>query len=158
MAGDRLPQCDAAWLPGGYPELHAARLSTQRELWAALRNHVDVGKPLLAECGGMMALFETLIDREGKRHALAGLLPGATAMQQRLSAIGMQIAELPEGQLRGHTFHYSKSETPLPAVARATMPDGRSGEAIYRIKRLTASYVHFYFPSNAPAVAGLFLP
>ncbi len=158
LAGDGMPECDAVWLPGGYPELHAAQLSTQRALWTALRAHVDAGKPLLAECGGMMAFFETLVDHEGRQHALAGLLPGVTAMQPRLSAIGMQVAELPEGQLRGHTFHYSKSETPLSAVVCAATADGRSGEAIYRIKRLTASYVHFYFPSNALAVAGLFLP
>ena len=157
LAGDGLPECDAVWLPGGYPELHAAQLSTRRELWAALHAHVDAGKPLLAECGGMMALFETLVDREGQRHALAGLLPGVTAMQPRLSALGMQITELPEGALRGHTFHYSKSETPLMPLARAATAEGRSGEAIYRIKRLTASYVHFYFPSNASATAGLFL-
>ena len=157
LAGDGLPECDAVWLPGGYPELHAALLSTRRELWAALHAHVDAGKPLLAECGGMMALFETLVDREDRRHALAGLLPGASAMQPRLSALGMQITELPEGALRGHTFHYSKSETPLMPLARAATAEGRSGETIYRIKRLTASYVHFYFPSNASATAGLFL-
>ncbi len=152
-----LPACDAAWLPGGYPELHRARLAANRSLWRSLAAHVDAGKPLLAECGGMMALFDTLTDVEGGAHALAGLLPGAVAMQQRLAALGLQEAALPEGRLRGHTFHYSKSDTPLVPLARATTPDGRAGEAVYRRRRLTASYVHFYFPSNPEAAARLFM-
>lgn len=156
LAGDPLPECDAVWLPGGYPELHAAPLAARGDLWAALRAHVEAGKPVLAECGGMMTLFDTLIDRDGAAHRLAGLLPGATAMQPRLSAIGTQFAALPEGRLSGHTFHFSKSETPLTPLVRAATLEGRVGEAVYRSKRLTASYVHFYFPSNPQAVAALF--
>ncbi|MBI3524995.1 MAG: cobyrinate a,c-diamide synthase [Betaproteobacteria bacterium] len=157
LAGDPLPACDALWLPGGYPELHAARLAARTDLWAQVRAHVEIGKPLLAECGGMMALFEALLDKEGVKHALAGLLPGSVTMQPRLAALGMQSAELPEGRINGHTFHYSKSDTQLPPLLRAMTPDGQVGEAIYRVSRLTASYMHFYFPSNPTAVAGLFL-
>lgn len=105
-----------------------------------------------------MALFETLVDKEGGSHAMAGLLPGRVVMQPRLAALGLQAAQLPEGELRGHTFHYSRSETALAPLARARTPEGREGEAIYRRNRLTASYVHFYFPSNPQAAAGLFLP
>lgn len=156
VAGGPLPACDAVWLPGGYPELHAGALSANRALWSALRAHVAAGLPLLAECGGMMSLFERVTDKNGQDHAFAGLLPGVSVMQKRLAALGMQVAELPEGRLQGHTFHYSKSETSLPPIARANTPDGREGEAIYRLARLTASYVHFYFPSNPAAVAALF--
>lgn len=158
LADDALPAADAVWLPGGYPELHAETLASRTDLWAQLRAHIDAGNPLLAECGGMMALFAGLTDREGKRHAMAGLLPGETAMQQRLSALGMQTAELPEGRISGHTFHYSKSDTQLAPLLRAVTPEGQVGEAIYRVGRLTASYVHFYFPSNPAATAALFSP
>ena len=156
VAGEPLPDCDAVWLPGGYPELHAAALSANAALWQALKAHVEAGKPLLAECGGMMSLFETVVDKVGEAHAFAGLLPGRAVMQQRLAALGMQVVELPEGRLSGHTFHYSKSETPLQPWRRATTPDGRAGVAFYRAGRLTASYVHFYFPSNPSATAALF--
>lgn len=156
IAGEPLPECDAVWLPGGYPELHASALSANQALWSALRAHVTAGKPLLAECGGMMSLFEQVTDKAGETHAFAGLLPGISVMQKRLAALGMQFADLPEGRLQGHTFHYSKSETPLTPLVRAKTPDGREGEAIYRRERLTASYVHFYFPSNPTAVAALF--
>ena len=156
VAGEQLPDCDAVWLPGGYPELHADALSANRALWQALHAHVDAGKPLLAECGGMMSLFEEVVDKAGQAHSFAGLLPGRAVMQPRLAALGTQFADLPEGRLAGHTFHYSKSETPLAPLCRAVTADGRDGEAIFRRQRLTASYVHFYFPSQPEAVAALF--
>jgi cobyrinic acid a,c-diamide synthase len=155
LAGERLPGCDAVWLPGGYPELHGAQLAANRGFWADLRAHVAAGKPLLAECGGMMSLFESVQDKAGVAHAFGALLPGRAVMQPRLAALGMQEAELPEGRLSGHTFHYSKTETPLAPLARARRPDGGEGEAIYRVGRLTASYVHFYFASDPEAVARL---
>jgi cobyrinic acid a,c-diamide synthase len=162
LNGDPLPDCDALWLPGGYPELHAATLSARPGLQDQLHAHVAAGKPLLAECGGMMTLFDSLTDQQGRRHAMAGLLPGAVAMQQRLAALGPQQADLPEGALRGHTFHYSRAETPLPPLLRARRHRAdhleEGGEAVYRSRRLTASYLHFYFPSNPAACAALFLP
>ena len=152
-----LPDCDAVWLPGGYPELHAKQLSDNHPIWAALASHVDIGKPLLAECGGMMVLFDTLIDVDGQCHAVGGLLPGQATMQKRLAALGLQQIALPEGTLRGHTFHYSQAQTPLAVFARSTRPDGRQGEAFYRRQRLTASYMHLYFSFNPEAAARLFL-
>lgn len=162
LAGEPLPACDALWLPGGYPELHAAILAQRHEFFAQLTTHVTAGKPLLAECGGMMALFDTLTDTQGATHPMAALLPGRVVMQPHLTALGGQEATLPEGTLRGHTFHYSKTETSLEplAYARRQRPLGgkTQGEAIYRRARLTASYVHFYFPSHPAAAAALFLP
>jgi cobyrinic acid a,c-diamide synthase len=162
LAGDALPACDALWLPGGYPELHAATLAQRRDLFVQLDNHVAAGKPLLAECGGMMVLFDTLADKEGNIHPMAALLSGQVAMQPRLTALGGQETDLPEGTLRGHTFHYSKTETSLTPLTHArrqrALAGKTQGEAIYRLQRLTASYVHFYFPSNPTAAAALFLP
>ncbi|MBS0512548.1 MAG: cobyrinate a,c-diamide synthase [Proteobacteria bacterium] len=158
LAGDALPDCDAAWLPGGYPELHGEPLAANTAFWRGLRAHVDAGKPVLAECGGMMSLFDTVVDKAGMEHAFGGLLPGRAVMQKRLAALGLQVAELPEGRLTGHTFHYSQSETPLQPLLRAQTPGGGEGEAIHRVGRLTASYVHFYFPSNPAAVAALLSP
>lgn len=156
VAGDPLPECDAVWLPGGYPELHATALSANVGLWQALHAHVDAGKALLAECGGMMSLFEEVVDKAGQTHCFAGLLPGRAVMQPRLAALGTQFADLPEGRLAGHTFHYSKSETALSPLCSAVTAEGREGEAIFRRQRLTASYVHFYFPSQPQAAAALF--
>ena len=156
LADAALPLCDAVWLPGGYPELHGSTLAANRSLWKQLAAHVEADKPVLAECGGMMALFESLCDANGNETALAGLLPGRVVMQKRLAGLGMQEAVLPEGVLRGHSFHYSRTETGLAPLNVTRRPDGRGGEAIYRWNRLTASYMHLYFPSNPEAVARLF--
>ena len=158
LADAALPDCDAVWLPGGYPELHGKALAANRALWAALSKHVAAGKPLFAECGGMMALFETLIDIEGQSHWLGSLIPGTVTMQKKLSALGMQEVALDDTMpLRGHTFHYSTAQTPLVPALRATKKQGASeGEPIYRIERMTASYLHLYFPSAPAAAATLF--
>ena len=156
LAGAALPPCDAVWLPGGYPELHGPALAARRALWAQLAAHVDAGRPLLAECGGMMALFDALRGVGGDEFPLAGLLPGRVVMQKKLAGLGMQEVALPEGVLRGHAFHYSRTETPLAPLCVSSRPDGRHGEAVYRRQRLTASYMHLYFPSNPPVAARLF--
>jgi cobyrinic acid a,c-diamide synthase len=157
LAGDALPECDAVWLPGGYPELHLAALSQCTDLHQALQAHVAAGKPLLAECGGLLFALDQLTDRDGKAAPMAGLLRGQAAMQTRLSGLGLQSVELPEGLLRGHTFHYARADIPVEPLALAVNPNkGPSKEAMYRQRRMTASFVHFHFPSNPVAAIGLF--
>lgn len=161
LAGEPLPPCDAVWLPGGYPELHAGALSEATRLRQALHDHVEQGKPVWAECGGMMALFEQLVTADGNRHAMWGLLPGKTTMGSRLAALGPQQLALEPGLLRGHTFHYSVCETALEPQARTERPAGsgrNGGEAVYRRRALRASYFHAWFPSSPEAAAQLFLP
>ena len=159
LASDSLPECDAVWLPGGYPELHLHALSQRTGLHAALRAHRDDGKPLLAECGGLLFALDSLADRDGVQAPMAGLLRGHAAMQARLAALGLQSVALPEGALRGHTFHYAKATIERAPIASALNPNGGpSIEAVYRDGRLTASFVHFYFPSNPDAATRLFLP
>jgi cobyrinic acid a,c-diamide synthase len=89
---------------------------------------------------------------------MLGLMPGEVTMQPRLAALGMQQVALEDGTLRGHTFHYSRLDTLLSPSAHASTPDGRPGEAVYRQGSLTASYMHFYFPSAPSAAERLFLP
>ncbi|MBK9447472.1 MAG: cobyrinate a,c-diamide synthase [Betaproteobacteria bacterium] len=160
LADVMLPACDAVWLPGGYPELHGKALAANRALWAALAKHVAAGKPLFAECGGMMALFETLVDIDGNAHWMGSLIPGTVTMQKKLAALGMQEVAL-DGHppLRGHTFHYSSAQAKLEPFTKATRKQGASeGEPVYRQENLTASYLHLYFPSSPVAAAGLFTP
>lgn len=150
---------DAVYLPGGYPELHLAALAANAATRAALHAHVRAARPLYAECGGMLYLLDSLTDRDGQCAALTGLLPGQARMQRRLAGLGMQWLELPQGRLRGHSFHHSTLETPLVPVAHGVHhPDGARGEAVYRHGAIRASYLHLYFPSCARAAAGLFLP
>lgn len=159
LAGDALPECDAAWLPGGYPELHLDALSQRTDLHAALRDHVRAGKPLLAECGGLLFGLDDLADAHGNAAPMAGLLRGSASVHPRLAALGLQEVALPEGTLRGHTFHHAHAEIAAAPIATAVNPNGApSREAVYREQRFTASFVHCYFPSNPEAALRLFLP
>lgn len=156
---ERLPAVDSLYLPGGYPELHHHALAANAPMAQAIRAHHAQGKPLLAECGGMLYLLDALTDVAGERATLLGLLPGEAVMQKRLAALALQAVELPEGTLRGHTYHHSLTSTDLEPIARGLSPNGgRGNEAVYRVGRLTASYVHFYFPSNPDAAAALLQP
>jgi len=150
-------EATAVYLPGGYPELHAEALSQASTWQASIRSAHAAGLPIVAECGGMMALADTLADQAGAVWAMAGLLPGAVAMQARLAGLGSQGLTTAQGVLRGHTFHYSKLETTVgPAAYTIKHPSAVQGEAWYRVGSLAASYFHAYFPSNPAAVAALF--
>lgn len=156
---NRMPEADALYLPGGYPELHLTDLASNTDMIRSIRSHHEQDKPLLAECGGMLYLLDGLVDVKGESAALVGLLPGKATMQKRFVNLGMQRVSLPQGELRGHTFHYSRLETELAPFA-CSMPQAATGrgEPMYRIGRLYATYVHHYFPSNPEVAAGLFLP
>ncbi|HEX5336967.1 MAG TPA: cobyrinate a,c-diamide synthase [Gallionella sp.] len=154
-----LPEADSLYLPGGYPELHMAKLAGNGAMLAAIRAHHAAGKPILAECGGMLYTLQALTDAQGQTANLLGLLDATAAMQPRLSALALQSVELPQGRLRGHTFHYSRLQTGLAPCAQGVCPNGgTTSEAVYRQQRLTASYIHFYFASDPHAAAQLFLP
>lgn len=161
LADSALPPCDALWLPGGYPELHAQTLAANGAMKTSIATHVQAGKPVWAECGGMMVLFDQLISVEGVSHAMWGVLPGRVTMQKRLAALGPQQLGVAGGTLRGHTFHYSTCATPLQAAGRTQPASGRKlrgeGEALYTVGPVRASYFHAWFASNPAAAARLFL-
>lgn len=158
LADEPLPSgADAVFLPGGYPELHAEPLSAARKFQGSIRRAHEAGIPILAECGGMMALAQSLGDTQGRQWPMAGILAGYTRMQPRLAALGLQAWGTAFGELRGHTFHYSIFDTPLQGSTQTrAYPGNAPGETIYRRGSLTASYFHAYFPSCRAAVAALF--
>ncbi len=159
LRDDALPDCDALWLPGGYPELHLTQLNENGSIKQSLQNHFEADKPLLAECGGMLYLLDELEDKEGNKAEMVGILAGCAVMQPKLAGLGMQAAPLPEGELTAHTFHHSAMETAIEPTAHGIRQRGNApGEPIYRQRRLTASYLHLYFPSNPEAAAALFRP
>lgn len=128
------PTADLVWLPGGYPELHAGTLAAAETFRSALRRHAEA-RPVHGECGGYMALGEALIDKDGARHQMAGLLGLVTSYEKRKFHLGYRQATLsaplpghgPGARLRGHEYHYStileQPDAPLAAVADA---DGNS--------------------------------
>ena len=106
--------CDLCWLPGGYPELHAARLAAAARFRHGLRRFAET-RPVHGECGGYMALGQSLTDASGVAHPMAGLLGVETSFEKRRMTLGYRAARLAsdcalggaDSVLRGHEFHYA---------------------------------------------------
>ena len=113
---DETPADDAdlVWLPGGYPELHAGKIASANRFLSGLKKHAET-KPVHGECGGYMVLGDTLTDKDGNRHQMAGLLGLKTSFEKRKFHLGYRRAILekampgfaPGAALRGHEFHYT---------------------------------------------------
>ncbi|MFN3673114.1 MAG: cobyrinate a,c-diamide synthase [Bosea sp. (in: a-proteobacteria)] len=107
-------RCDACWLPGGYPELHASRIAGAARFLSGLRAFAET-RPVHGECGGYMVLGKSLTDADGASHAMAGLLGVETSFATRKMNLGYRRAVLqadgplgPAGSgLTGHEFHYA---------------------------------------------------
>ena len=160
-----LPDVDGLYLGGGYPELHAPRLSANVALRDAIRDFAAADRPIYAECGGLMYLAESLEDMDGVPHAMVGLLPARVRMQPRRMTLGYTEVELtrdtPLGRAgavgRGHAFHWSTLD-PVPAsverVYRATRRGDPVGAEGYLVGRTLLSYVHLHFASNPELADG----
>jgi cobyrinic acid a,c-diamide synthase len=148
---------DALFLPGGYPELHAATLAAGTVSAASIRAHAAAGKPILAECGGMLYLLDSLTDTAGVQTPMLGLLSGHATMHERLRGLGMQALNSTHGVMTGHTFHYSSMTTDLIAERHAYRPQSdAAGEPVFRRASIVATYMHGYWPSNPALAAALF--
>jgi cobyrinic acid a,c-diamide synthase len=158
LADDPVPaSATGVWLPGGYPELHGETLANALGFQRSVKHAHETGVPILAECGGMMAVTDALLDTQDRRWPMAGLFPGVTRMHEELRAIGLQGWQTPHGELRGHTFHHSSLASPLDETARTVChPSGNPGECIYCHGSLTATYFHAYFDSCPAAISAVF--
>jgi cobyrinic acid a,c-diamide synthase len=153
LADEAPVNCDAVYLPGGYPELHAGRLAAATRFMAGLREAAARGAAIYGECGGYMTLGDGLIDADGARHAMAGLLPLATSFAARRLQLGYRGVELladgPLGRkgtrFRGHEFHYATivREDEGEALFEMTDATGASrGAAGRRRGRVFGSFAH----------------
>ena len=121
--------CDAVFLPGGYPELHAGLLSQNQTFLGGLRNSKAL---IYGECGGFMVLGDALIDAKGQSHPMAGLLPLTTSFAtckihlgyRQLSPLGGPWTK----SLRGHEFHYSSLENEGKADRLFKASDATGGD------------------------------
>jgi cobyrinic acid a,c-diamide synthase len=114
---DEVPDAgaDAVYLPGGYPELHAGKLAAASNFLDGLRARAEGGAAVFGECGGYMVLGQGLVDADGARHAMAGLLGLETSFAERKLHLGYRrLTALADTSLgaagaafRGHEFHYS---------------------------------------------------
>ena len=151
------PDCDACWLPGGYPELHAGALAAAARFKAGLSGFAQT-RPVHGECGGYMALGAGLVDAAGVRHAMAGLLGHSTSFAKRRMNLGYREATLladgPVGRagtsVRGHEFHYASVSDPGDDDPLAELRDaaGRAlGPTGGRRGRVSGGFFHAIAPS-----------
>ena len=159
MSDTELPPIDSLYLPGGYPELHLQTLQNNRAMKNAIRHHFESNKPIVAECGGLLYLMDSITDSAGNSAQMTGILAGKAEMQTRWVNLSMQRIKLTAGEIRGHSFHYSVIHDTIKP-SDTSIVNGKYGqpEAVYRTKRLFASYMHLYMPSSPLATAEIFSP
>jgi cobyrinic acid a,c-diamide synthase len=163
-----LPEAlDALYIGGGYPELHASQLSENRSLLNQIRMFSQTGKPVYAECGGMMYLAKELRTSDGSSFPMVGVLPLSVEMTEQLVHFGYADVEFLEDCLlgekgtvvRGHSFHCSRvsaiSPIAPPYRVHYSLSGKRSSEG-YGRDNVLASYIHLHFRSN-PLLAQTFL-
>jgi cobyrinic acid a,c-diamide synthase len=162
-----LPDVDGLYFGGGYPELHAPALSANIAVRESVRAFARAGRPVYAECGGLMYLAEALEDLDGIAHPMVGLLPTTVRMRPRRITLGYTEVEFtadgPLGgagtSVRGHEFHYSSMD-PVPAsvprIYQVTRVRGARRSEGYLIDQTLMSYVHLHFASS-PLIARCFV-
>ena len=160
------PDLDALYLGGGYPELYAEQLSGNRQMLEEVRAFVASGKPVYAECGGMLYLSESL-SVDDTSYAMAGVLSLSMQMTGKLVRFGYVTVEFTEDCLlgrkgtvvRGHSFHYSRVATQGEVETSYHVQYSMSGKEElegFRRGNVLASYIHLHFRAN-PAVAENFV-
>lgn len=161
LADEAPPQsCDACWLPGGYPELHADALAAARQFRAGLAQFAET-RPVHGECGGYMVLGDYIADADGRRHAMAGLLGHATSFFKRKLHLGYRSARLTAGGplgpagavIRGHEFHYASLVATGGDAPFADLCDG-NGVALEPCGGRRGHVSGTFFHAIAPHCAG----
>ncbi len=166
-----LPEADMVYLPGGYPEFYLKTLSDNASMRQDIRAYAEAGGRVLAECGGMMYLCQSILDEDGTSHPMCGVLDNSATMQGMKLTLGYRRVVLSdEGQrgqarseeertLRGHEFHYSRLTTPggEPLAAQQYNASGSPvGTALYRKGNVLAGYTHLYWGEEGDIIGKLF--
>ncbi len=143
-------------LSGGYPELHAKELGSNRSMRASVRKAVADGMPCIAECGGFLYLHRELEDTDGRFYPMAGVLDAKAYRTEKLSRFGYVTLTAEEDQLlgkagtqiRGHEFHYWDSES-CGESFHARKPAGRrEWDCVHGTNTLYAGFPHLFYYSN----------
>lgn len=151
---------DGVYIGGGFPEVFLPELEANNAMKQALKDAVDSGMPVYAECGGLMYLSQSIADFQGRQYDMAGLLPGCCRMQGKLQRLGYTVAEnlkatplADRGQVtRGHLFHWSRLEEPEADKAAYRIIEPREqleGFVLGPRDNLLASYLHVHFGSDS---------
>ena len=117
IKGEHVPEADAMYLGGGYPELHTEEISANRDFLDCMRNMSLEGKPVLGECGGMMTMCSNIVDSDGVGHRMSGIFGCDSVFVNKRHGPTYVIADALEdnplfkGRVRAHEYHYSEVRT-----------------------------------------------
>lgn len=153
-----VPDAGLIYLGGGFPEMFAEKLAGNASMRASVREFAALGKPIYAECGGLMYLAEGIVTVDGATHPMVGLIHARVRMNERLAALGyLEVTALKDtwfmrrGETaRGHEFHYSTLEAAgeTPSLNEAQGFGGARKSDGFASRSVVASYVHLHFASN----------
>lgn len=152
----KLPDgCSGLLLGGGYPELYAEQLSGNKTMRSAIRQAIENGMPVVAECGGFMYLHSFIRNKEGKAYAMVGTIPAECRDKGKTVRFGyIEIAErqscfLPEGErIKGHEFHYFDSENNGSDCLAIKPVTAKSYPCVITGENHWMGFPHLYYPSN----------
>jgi cobyrinic acid a,c-diamide synthase len=167
VSADHLPEVDGLYLGGGYPEVYADDLARNGRLRREIHGFCEAGKPVYAECGGLMYLCDEIVQMDGARHSMVGWFGARAVMSDRLQALGYVTAVVREGtplgpagqSFRGHQFRYSSLEWTTSAASAYLVTRRRGGQQTeegYLRGNVLGSYVHAHWASN-PGLARSFV-
>jgi cobyrinic acid a,c-diamide synthase len=156
LVDQKVPDLDALYIGGGFPETHARQLADNKGFNAQLRALADDGFPIYAECGGLMYLGERLV-LEGQSHRMVGILPITFDFYKRPQGHGYTVVEVVGenpyyevgSEIRGHEFHYSRVSKlegePVALVFRMQRGEGiEKGRDGIVYKNVLATYTHVH--------------
>ncbi len=154
------PTADAIYLGGGYPELYASELEANKTMRRAIKEFAESGRPIYAECGGLIYLGESITTKEDETFEMAGVLPIKGRMLDRRKSLGYREVKVQKGSpfmdegetIRGHEFHYSEIEL-LEEIKKVRTTDKDELEGLL-YKKTLASYIHLHFASNTKFAEG----
>jgi cobyrinic acid a,c-diamide synthase len=169
ISSPELPQLDALYIGGGFPETQAQGLADNRNFRKGLKEEIEKGLPVYAECGGFMYLGERLIV-DNRSYPMVGALPVEFVLQKRPQGHGYTVMEVVSPnlfyavgeELRGHEFHYSRplfrGEADLKFAFRVVRGRGIDGlrDGVCR-KNILATYTHVHAAGNPKWAKGLFV-
>ncbi|HVS42258.1 MAG TPA: cobyrinate a,c-diamide synthase [Candidatus Dormibacteraeota bacterium] len=157
-----LPDCDALWLPGGFPERFAATLAANAPMRASVAAALRGGMPAVAECGGAMYLGTAITTEDGERHPMCGVLPYGTRMGARRSLGYRDVTALRGSPLldrgaraAGHEFHWSEADPAIDAGSAAWSTGPGGAPEGHATPALLASYIHLHLCGVPGAAARL---
>ncbi len=165
LKDSELPQVDALYIGGGFPETHAARLAANAAFRRSVAAAAGRGLPVWAECGGLMFLSRS-IQWKDSRYPMTGFLPVDITLAEKPAGHGYEevLVDRPNpfvkkgSRLRGHEFHYSRvrdvgqTETAFEVKRGTGLGNGRDGMVINRV---LASYLHLHSLASPELASGL---